>query len=86
MKEKIEITQADLLTLLVAKIEFLTTEYKELHNAYHYSGKGKTKTDPIKVATSHENFLKEEGDINRLLELYELFGGETKTKKTTAKS
>jgi len=87
MKEKIEITQADLLTLLVAKIEFLTGEYKNLHGAFNYEGKGRTKTDPIKVATSHENFLKEEGDINRLLELYELFGGEIKgNKKTTAKS
>jgi hypothetical protein len=85
MKEKIEITQADLLSLLVKKIEFLTEEYKNLHGAYNYEGKGKTKVDPIKIATSYEKFLKEEGDIDRLLELFDLFGGEGRNKKTTAK-
>jgi len=78
MKEKIEITQADLLELLVEKIKFLTSEYKNLHGAYSFEGKSKVKTDPIKVASSYENFLKEDGDIRRLLELFELFGGSQK--------
>lgn len=86
MKEKIEISQADMLQLLVSKIEFLTDEYKNLHSAFQFEGKSKIKTDPIKVATSYESFLKEEGDINRLLEMFQLFGGETKAGKGTKKT
>lgn len=43
MKEKIEITQADMLTLLVAKLKFLTNEYKNLYSAYEYVGRGNQK-------------------------------------------
>jgi len=82
MKEKIEITQADLLELLVEKIKFLTGEYKNLHSAFAFEAKGKVKADPLKIASSYEKFLREDGDINRLLELFELFGG---SQKITAK-
>ena len=86
MKEKIEITQADLLELMVQKIKFLTSEYKNLHGAYAFEGRSKIKVDPIKIATSYEKFLKEDGDISRLLEIFELFGGtKTTPKKTTDK-
>ena len=84
MKDKIEITQSDMLSLLVDKIEFLTTEYKNLHGSFGYKGRGRTKTDPLKIATSYESFLKEEGDIKRLLELYKLFTG-SEIKKTASK-
>lgn len=84
MKEKIEISQADMLKHLVSKIEFLTSEYKNLHSAFQFEGKAKIKTDALKVASSYEKFLKQEGDIDRLLELYDLFGGERTSKKTTA--
>jgi hypothetical protein len=84
MKEKIEISQADMLQLIVDKVEFLTSEYKNLHSAFEFQGKSKIKTDALRVASSYEKFLKEEGDIDRLLELYKLFGGEIKSKKTTA--
>lgn len=78
MKDKIEITQADMLSLMVLKIEFLTQEYKNLHESFKYKGRGRTKTDPLKIATSYENFLKEEGDIKRLLELYGMFTSDNK--------
>ena len=83
MKDKIEITQADLLELLVQKIKFLTDEYINLHSAFAFEGKSKVKADPIKIASSYEKFLTENGDIDRLLELFELFGGTTKTPKKT---
>jgi len=86
MKDKIEITQADLLKLLVKKINFLTAEYDILHSAYAFEGKSKMKVDPLKVATSHESFLKEKGDIDRLLELYSLFSPEPTTSKKTPAS
>lgn len=84
MKEKIEISQADMLKHLVEKIEFLTAEYKNLHGAFQFEGRAKVKADPLRIASSYEKFLKEEGDIERLLEMYDMFGGERKTKKTTA--
>jgi len=84
MKEKIEITQADLLELLVEKIKFLTGEYKNLHSAFAFEGRGKVKADPIKIASSYEKFLREDGDIDRLLEIFELFGGTQKISKKTA--
>ena len=82
MKDKIEITQADLLTLMKDKVEFLLKEYRNLHEAFKYEGRGKVKTDPLKVATSHESYLKEEGDIKRLIQIYNLFNEDT-TKKVT---
>jgi len=84
MKEKIEITQADLLELLVEKVQFLTGEYKNLHSAFAFEGKGRVKADAIKIASSYEEFLKEDGDIRRLLELFELFGGSQKPTKKVA--
>ena len=78
MKEKIEITQADLLELLVEKIKFLTEEYKNLHSAFAFEKKAKVTADPIKIASSYEKFLREDGDIARLLVLFELFGGSQK--------
>lgn len=87
MKEKIEITQADLLELMVEKVQFLTEEYKNLHGAFKFEGKkSKVTTDAVRIASSYESFLKEDGDIRRLLELFEKFGGtpkKTTTKKTT---
>lgn len=84
MKDKIEITQADLLELLVDKISFLMNEYKNLHSSFKYVGRAKVKTDPLKVSSSFENYLKEEGDIKRLIEIYSLFNEvETTTKKST---
>lgn len=72
MKNKIEIEQSDLIKLLVDKIEFLTNEYKNLYSA-HKSHKGKITSDPLIITESYENFLREYGDINRVLKLYQLF-------------
>jgi len=83
MKDKIEISQADLLELFVDKVKFLTDEYKNLHSAYAFEGKSKVKADPIKIATSYEKFLKQDGDISRLFELFELFGESQKPQKKT---
>lgn len=73
MKNKIEINQSDMLSLLVDKVDFLLKEYRSLHDAYEYKGRGRTKIDPIKIAQSYEKFLKEEGDIKRVLKFYDLF-------------
>lgn len=91
MKEKIELNQGDLLESLVEKIGFLMDEYKNLYDAFSYKGRGKTKTDPIKITESYERFLSEEGDIKRLLVLYDMFDVEYKpepkkrTRRTTKK-
>lgn len=77
MKDKIEINQSDLLALLVDKINFLITEYKYIYSLMKHE-KGKMKADPIKIGESYEKFLKEEGDINRLLSMYQLFFDEKK--------
>ena len=84
MKEKIEITQGDLLELFVQKVKFMTDEYKNLHSSFAFEGKSKVKADPIKIASSYEKFLKEDGDIDRLLELFQLFGGTQKPTKKVA--
>ena len=73
MKEKIELNQADMIVMLVEKVNFLTEEYQELHGSFTYDGKGRTQTDPIKIAESYQRFLGEVGDIKRLLKLYNLF-------------
>lgn len=86
MKDKIEISQADLLVLMKEKVDFLTSEYRNLHDAFEYKGRGKVKSDPIKITNSYENFLKQEGDIKRIREMYNLFNDTDKTvKKTTEK-
>lgn len=88
MKNKIEINQSDMLDLLVDKVDFLLKEYRSLHEAFNYKGRGRTKTDPVKVAESYENFLKEEGDIKRILKFYDLFDDTKKEpikKETTTK-
>ena len=85
MKEKIEITQSDMLSLLVEKIEFLTSEYKTLHSSFKYKGRGRIKSDPIQIASSYESFLKEEGDIKRLLEIFNLFNIDDTNKKHPSK-
>jgi len=72
MKNKIEIEQSNLIELLVEKVKFLTEEYMILHDAYK-SHKGKITVDPLIISSSHEKFLKEYGDISRILELYQLF-------------
>lgn len=73
MKDKIEINQSDLLELLVSKIKFMVDEYRILYNLYHHKN-GKIKDiDRVALGTSYEKFLKEEGDIKRLLSMYELF-------------
>jgi len=91
MKDKIQIEQSHLIKLLVDKINFLTEEYKILHSAYK-SHKGKITVDPLIIVQSYENFLKEYGDIDRILELYQLFINEdikteenTKTTRTKKK-
>lgn len=73
MKEKIEVNQGDMLNLLVEKVNFLLTEYRNLHESFEYKGRGKTKVDTLKISNSYENFLKEEGDIKRILKFYDLF-------------
>ena len=85
MKNKIEINQSDILSLLVDKVDFLLKEYRNLHDAFGYKGKGRTKTDPIKVSESYENFLKEEGDIKRILKFYDLFDDTKKEKSVEVK-
>ena len=80
MKEKIELNQSDMIVLLVEKVTFLTEEYKKLHGAFTYDGKGRTQTDPIKIAESYQRFLGEAGDIKRLLSFYDLFNLDDKKK------
>lgn len=82
MKDKIEINQSDLLVLLVDKINFLTTEYRKLHASATHK-RGNLKIDPIEFGESYEKFLKEEGDINRLLAMYQLFFDDKKPEKTS---
>ena len=82
MKEKIEITQADMLTMLVDKLKFLTDEYKKLYDSYEYVGRGKAKVDPLKVEDSYRRFLKEQGDVNRILGMFDMFNDVNNTKKT----
>lgn len=77
MKDKIEITQADLLKLLSEKVRFLMNEYSSLHDSFEYKGRGKVKTDVLKISDSNRRFLKEEGDIRRILNMYELFNDTT---------
>ena len=72
MKEKIEINQADMLELLVSKINFLTDEYKKLYGTYKVE-KGKVVTNVVELTNSYERFLKEKGDIERIIYLYEIF-------------
>ena len=78
MKEKIELNQADMILILVEKINFMTEEYQKLHSAFTYDGKGRTQTDPIKIAESYQRFLSEAGDIKRLLRFYDLFNVDDK--------
>ena len=73
MKEKIEFNQADMITMLVEKINFMTKEYQTLYDCFAYDGRGKVKTDPVKLAESYQKFLSESGDIKRLLKFYDLF-------------
>ena len=73
MKRKIGFNQSDMITMLVEKLNFLTIEYQNLHGCFTYDGKGRTKTDPIKMAESYQNFLSEYGDIKRLLKFYDMF-------------
>lgn len=89
MKEKIEFNKDDLINLLVEKVNFLTNEYLQLLDAFQYDMKrGKTNTDPIKITDSHRKFLKEIGDINRILNMYEMFnnGNGEKISKTSFKN
>jgi hypothetical protein len=83
MKEKIEFNQSDMVQMLMEKINFLTTEYQNLHSCFTYDGKGRTITDPVKIAESYQRFLSESGDIKRLSKFYEMFCGEEK--KPTSK-
>lgn len=85
MKEKIEFNQADMVDMLVEKVNFLTEEYQKLHSSFTYDGKGRTITDPVKIAESYQRFLNEYGDVKRILKMYELFNVEDtkKTRKTT---
>lgn len=73
MKGKIQINKDDLIIMLVEKVNFMTKEYKQLHNAFTYDGKGRTMTDPIRVAESYQRFLGESGDIKRILRMYHMF-------------
>jgi hypothetical protein len=73
MKEIIEINREELIKLFVEKINFLLKEYVSLHSSFVYDGKGRTKTDPIKIAESYQRFLAESGDISRLLMIYDRF-------------
>lgn len=87
MKEKIELNQGDVLDILVDKVNFLVEEYRNLYDAFQYKGRGKVKADPIKITESYEKFLTEEGDIKRILMIYEMFDGDYKPepKKRTRK-
>jgi hypothetical protein len=80
MKNKIEIDQSNLIELLVGKVKFLTEEYMILHDAYK-SNKGKITVDPLIISSSHDKFLKEYGDISRILDIYNLFISTEDTKK-----
>lgn len=79
MKQKIEFNQSDILEMLVEKLTFLTEEYKMLHDSFTYDGKGRTITDPVKIAESYQRFLSESGDIKRLLKMYDMFTTDDKT-------
>jgi hypothetical protein len=78
MKEKIEFNQSDMIQMLVEKVTFLSTEYQALHDCFTYDGKGRTITDPVKIAESYQRYLSEKGDIKRLLKFYEMFNVEEK--------
>ena len=80
MKEKIEFNQADMMVMLVEKIHFLTCEYEALHKCFTYDGKGRTQTDPVKIAESYQRFLGEHGDIKRLIKFYDMFTIDEKKK------
>lgn len=79
MKQKIEFNQSDILEMLVEKLTFLTEEYKMLHDSFTYDGKGRTITDPVKIAQSYQRFLSESGDIKRLLKMCDMFTTDDKT-------
>lgn len=85
MKDKIEISQANLLDMMVEKVKFLTNEYINLHGSFEFDKKrlSKVQTDPVRITSSYSNFLKQSGDIGRLLQLYEMFNEtpHTNTKK-----
>ena len=80
MKQKIEFNQADMLQMLTEKLTFLTDEYQKLHDAFTYDGRGRTLTDPVKVAESYQRYLGELGDIKRVLKMYEMFNVEIEKK------
>lgn len=73
MKQKIEFNQSDIIEMLVEKLTFLTEEYKKLHACFTYDGKGRTITDPVKIAESYQRYLSESGDIKRILKIYNMF-------------
>lgn len=80
MKDKIEYNKDDLINLLIEKVNFLTNEYEMLLSAFQYDmNKGRAKTDPIKITESHINYLKEYGDIKRILDMYSMFNENKKT-------
>ena len=80
MRQKIEFNQADMLEMLMEKLTFLTEEYQKLHNSFTYDGKGRTRTDSVKVAESYQRYLSELGDIKRVLKMCEMFTVEPEKK------
>lgn len=86
MKDRIEFTQADLLSLQQEKIDFLNEEYNKLYETFDNS-KRKTTVDMVKLTESRERYLKEHGDIKRIKELYNMFSDDTtETKPKATKS
>jgi len=84
MKEKIELSQSDLILLLKEKMDFLKEEYKSLYGAFKLDKKSRATVDTVKITESYEKFLKEIGDVERINKLYDLFNDNkitiTKTK------
>lgn len=72
MKEKIEFKQSDLIELLKDKIDFLYDEYNKLYDSFDIQ-KNKTTVDKVKLTESYQRFLKQSGDIDRVLKLYKSF-------------
>lgn len=84
MRDKIEMTQSDLAELLKEKIDFLNKEYINLYKTFSIDKKKPT-VDTVLLTESYERYLKESGDIERILKMYDIFVGDNKTTKSTSK-
>lgn len=84
MKTKVEMSQSDMVDLLMEKVNFLNQEYSKLYSTFTIDKKNKVTVDTIKLTESYESYLKTSGDIERLTKIYELFVDDTKPKKTVS--